>query len=118
MGSQESTSKGGNNFEGGLLPKFHIKSSIDQGSCDKEQIFEPGETRVFDKGGLSNDRQKGDYSSSKGHFPGILQSLVSCPQTRKEMVSSDRSECGKQIFTCTHLQDGNCRKYLRFASRR
>ena len=67
---------------------------------------------------LSNDRQKSDNSSSKGHFPGILQLVVSCPQTRKEMATSNRSECGKQIFACSNFQDGNCRKYSRFASTR
>ena len=118
MGSQESTSKGGDHFEGGLLSKFQTETSIDKDSCSKEQIFEPGETTVFDKGGLSNDRQKSDNSSSKGHFPRILQSLVSCPQTRKEMATSNRSECGKSIFAYSNFQDGNCRKYSRFASRR
>ena len=34
------------------------------------------------------------------------------------MVTSDRSECGKQIYACSYLQDGNCRKYSRFASTR
>ena len=34
------------------------------------------------------------------------------------MASIDRFKCGKQLFTCTHFQDGNCRKYSRFASRR
>ena len=118
MGSQESSSKGGDHFEGGLLSEFQKSTSIDKLSCNEEQIFEPGEARVFDKGCLSNDREKSDNSSSKGHFPGILQSFVSCTQTRKKMASSDRFECGKQLFTCTHFQDGNCRKYLRFASRR
>ena len=83
MGSQESSSKGSDHFEGGLLSEFQKSTSIDKLSCNKEQIFEPGEARVFDKGGLSNNRQKSDNSSSKGHFPRILQSLVSCPQTRK-----------------------------------
>ena len=118
MGGQESSSKCGDHFEGGLLSEFQKSTSIDKLSCNKEQIFEPGEARVFDKGCLSNDRQKGDNSSSKGHFPGILQSFVSCTQTRKKMASSDSFKCGKQLFTCTHFQDGNCRKYSRFASRR
>ena len=118
MGSQESSSKGSDHFEGGLLSEFQKSTSIDKLSCNKEQIFEPGEARVFDKGGLSNDRQKSDNSSSKGHFPRILQSLVSCPQTRKEMATSNRSECGKSIFAYSNFQDGNCRKYSRFASRR
>ena len=49
MGSQESTSKGGDHFEGGLLSKFQTETSIDKGSCNKEQIFEPGETTVLIK---------------------------------------------------------------------
>ena len=118
MGSQESSSKGSDHFEGGLLSEFQKSTSIDKLSCNKEQIFEPGEARVFDKGGLSNDRQKSDNSSSKGHFPRILQSLVSCPQTRKEMGTSNRSQCGKSIFAYSNFQDGNCRKYSRFASTR
>ena len=63
MGSQESSSKGSDHFEGGLLSEFQKSTSIDKLSCNKEQIFEPGEARVFDKGGLSNDRQKSDNSS-------------------------------------------------------
>ena len=118
MGSQEGTSKGSDHFEGGLLSKFQAKISIDKDSCNKEQIFEPGETAVFDKGGLSNDRQKSDNSSSKGHFPGILQSLVSCTKIRKKVASSNRFKCGKQLFTCTHFQNGNCREYSRFFARR
>ena len=116
MGSQESSSKGSDHFEGRLLSEFQKSTSIDKLSYNKEQIFEPGEARVFDKGGLSNDRQKSDNSSSKGHFPRILQSLVSCPQTRKEMATSNRSECGKSIFAYSNFQDGNCQKYSRFAS--
>ena len=103
MGSQESSSKGSDHFEGGLLSEFQKLTSIDKLSCNKEQIFEPGEARVFDKGGLSNDRQKSDNSSSKGHFPRILQSLVSCSQTRKEMATSNRSECGKSIFAYSNF---------------
>ena len=118
MGSQEGTSKGSDHFEGWLLSKFQAKTSIDKDSFNKEQIFEPRETAVFDKGGLSNDRQKSDNSSSKGHFPGILQSFVSCTKTRKKVASSNRFKCGKQLFTCTHFQNGNCRKYSRFAARR
>ena len=118
MGSQEGTSKGSDHFEGRLLSKFQTKTSIDKNSFNKEQIFEPGETTVFDKGCLSNDREKSDNSSSKGHFPGILQSLVSCTKTRKKVASSNRFKCGKQFFTCTHFQNGNCRKYSRFAARR
>ena len=118
MGSQEGTSKGSDHFEGRLLSKFQTKTSIDKNSFNKEQIFEPGETTVFDKGCLSNDREKSDNSSSKGHFPGILQSLVSCTKTRKKVASSNRFKCGKQFFTCTNFQNGNCRKYSRFAAKR
>ena len=118
MGDQKSSSKGCDHFEGGLLSEFQKSTSIDKGSCNKEQIFEPGEARVFDKGGLSNDRQKRDNSSSKGHIPGILQSFVSCSQARKEVATSNRFECGKQIFAYSNFQDGNCRKYSTFASAR
>ena len=34
------------------------------------------------------------------------------------MATSNRSECGKSIFAYSNFQDGNCRKYSRFASRR
>ena len=95
MGNQKSSSKGCDHYEGGLLSKFQKSISIDILSCNKDKISEPGETRIFDKGGLSNDQQKNDNSSSKGHFPGILQSVVCCPPTRKEMATSKRSECGK-----------------------
>ena len=95
MGNQECSSKG---CEGGLLSEFQKSTSINKLSCNKEQVFEPGETRFFDKGGLSNDRQKSDNSSSKGHFPGILQSVLSCPQTRKEMATNNRSECGNKYL--------------------
>ena len=115
MGDQKSSSKGCDHFEGGLLSEFQKSTSIDKGSCNKEQMFEPGETTVFDEGGLSNDRQKSDNSSSKGHIPGILQSFVSCPQAREEMATSNRFECGKQIFAYSNFQDGNCRKYSKFA---
>ena len=118
MGNEESSSKGGDHFEGGLLSEFQNSTSIDKLSCNKEQVFEQREARVFDTGSLSNDRQKSDNSSSKGHFPGILQSVVSYPKTRKEMATSHRSECGKHIFVYSNFQNGNCRKYLRFASTR
>ena len=84
MGDQKSSSKGCDHFEGGLLSEFHKSTSIDKGSCNKEQVFEPGEATVFDKGGLSNDRQKSDNSSSKGHIPGILQSLFLVPKPGKK----------------------------------
>ena len=118
MGSKECTSKGCDHFEVGLLSEFQVSTSIDKSPCNKEQIFGSGEKTVFDKGCLLNDRQKSDNSSSKGHIPGILQSVVSCSQTRKEMATSNRSECDKQIFVCTNFQNGNCRKYSRFASTR
>ena len=92
MESKECTSKGGDHFEGGLLSDFQSQTSIDKVSCNNEQVFEPGETTVFDKGGLSNDRQKSDNSSSKGHFPGILQPVVSCSQTRKETFEMETAE--------------------------
>ena len=104
MGSKECSSKGCDHFEGGLS-EFHISTFIDKLSCNKEQVFRLGETTVFDEGSLSNDRQKCDNSSSKGHIPGILQSVVSCPQTRKEMATSDRFECGKQIFACSDFHN-------------
>ena len=113
MGNKGS-SKGYDHFEGGLLSEFQISTSIDKLSCHKEQVFGPGETTVFV--GLSNDRQKSDNSSSKGHIPGILQSVGSCPQTRKEMATSDGFEYGKQIFACSKFQNENCRKYSRFVS--
>ena len=56
MGSKECTSKGGDHFEGGLLSESQSQTSFDKVSCNKEQVFEPGETTVFDKGGLSNDK--------------------------------------------------------------
>ena len=118
MGDQKSSSKGCDHFEGGLLSEFQKSTSIDKLSCNKEQVFELGEIGIFDKGGLSNDRQKSDNSCSKDHIPGILQSVVSCPQTRKEMATSNRFECGKQLFAYSYIQDGNCRKYSRFASTR
>ena len=58
MGSKECTSKDCNYFKEGLLSEFQISISIDKLSCNKEQVFRSGETTVFDKVGLSNDRQK------------------------------------------------------------
>ena len=103
-------------FKGGYCLNFKLKPPLTKVPVIKSRYLNRKKQRVFDKGSLSNDRQKSDNSSLKGHFPGILQSVVSCPQTRKEMATSNRSECGKQIFACSYLQDGNCRKYSRFAS--
>ena len=94
--TKKSSSKGCDHFKGGLLSEFQKSTSIDKLFCNKEQVFEPGERRIFDKGGLSNYRQKSDNSSSKGHFPGILQSPVSCPQTRKEISYKYRIFCNKR----------------------
>ena len=55
MRSKECSSKGSDHFEGGLLSEFQISTSFDKLSCNKEQVFGPGETTVFDKGSLSND---------------------------------------------------------------
>ena len=53
----------------------------------KEQVFEPGEAKVFDKGGLSNDRQKSNNSSSKDHFPGIF--TVGCFLSQNQERNGD-----------------------------
>ena len=39
MGSQESSSKGGDHFEGGLLSEFQKSTSIDKLSCNKDIII-------------------------------------------------------------------------------
>ena len=63
MKSKECTSKRCDYFEGGLLSKFQISTSIDKLSCNKEQVLGSGETTISDKGGLSDDRQKSENSS-------------------------------------------------------
>ena len=49
MGNQECSSKGCDHFEGGLLSEFQKSASIDKLSCNKKQVFQPGETRVLIK---------------------------------------------------------------------
>ena len=102
MGSKECTSKGGVYFEGGLLSEFQIQTSIDKVSCNKEQVFEPGETTVFDKGSLSNDRQKAITSIQKVISLGFYSRLFLVPKTGN-FSTSNRSECGKQIFACSNF---------------
>ena len=51
-------------------------------------------------------------------FSRILQSFVTCSKARKQMATSNRPQCCKYFFACSHLQNGNCRSHSGFSSSR
>ena len=102
----------------GYCVNFRVKPPLTKYPVIRSKYLNRDKQQFLIKAVYQMIRQKSDNSSSKGLFPGILQSVVSCPQTRKEMATSNRSECGKQLFAYSYFQDGNCRKYSRFASTR
>ena len=76
------------------------------------------------KASLSN-RLRGRYAPKRGyissqgmHNSRFLQQVVSCTKTREKMVSSDRPQCPEQVSACSHIQNGNCRDYPKFAHKR
>ena len=74
-------------------------------------------TPVKQKALLEAVQQKmGSGSSSKEELSRILQSFVSGSKTRKQMASSNRSQFGKYIFACSHLQNGIRGSHTGFSS--
>ena len=63
-------------------------------------------------------QKRGSGSGSKQELSRILQSFVSGTKTRKQLASSNRSQCGKYIFACSHLQNGNRGSHSGFFSDR
>ena len=49
---------------------------------------------------------------------GFFSRFVSGSKTRKQMAASYRSQCGKYVFACSHLQNGNRGSHSGFSSGR
>ena len=118
MGKFQGASEGSSCSETGLLSSIQRKTTSDPVSDHQKQLFGSSEAKSFAGGGSTNGSKKGSGSGSKQELSQILQSFVSGSKTRKQMATSNRSQCGKYILTCSHFQNGNCRSHSGFSSSR
>ena len=81
-------------------------------------VFISSKTKSFTGGSSTNGSEKGSGFGSKQELSRILQLFVSGSKTRKQMMSSNRSQCGKYILACSHLQNGNGGSHSGFSSDR
>ena len=118
MGKLQSASEGSSCFTTRLLSSIQIKTTSDPVSGNQKQLFISCKTNSFTGGGSTNGSEKGSGSGSKQELSWILQSFVSGSKIRKQMATSNRSQCGKYIFACSHLQNGNRGSHSSFSSGR
>ena len=118
VGKLQSASEGSSCFKARLLFSIQTKPTSDPVSSNQKQVFIPCKTNSFTGGGSTNGSEKGSGSGSKQELSRILQLFVSGSKTRKQMATSNRSQCGKYFFACSHLQNGNCGSHSGFSSGR
>ena len=92
-----------------LYPTFSIKASTLQVSHDNKWVPGRGQGyrsyRCYPGSG-----RKTCYSiSQKSALYRILQSPLSCPKTREQVATCDRSEPSEHVLGCSKVQDGNTR---------
>ena len=118
MGKLQGTSEGSSCFETRLLSSIQTETTSGPVSDNKKQLFGSSKTKSFAGVSSTNGSKEGSGSGSKQELSRILQSFVSGSKTRKQMATSNRSQCGKYLFACSYLQDGNCRSHSGFSSSR
>ena len=118
MGKFQSTSGSSSSFKTRLLSSIQGKTTSDPVSGNLKQLFGSSKTKSFAGGGSTNSSKKGSGSGSKQELSQILQSFVSDSKTKKQMATSNRPQCGKYFFACSHLQNGICRSHSGFSSDR
>ena len=118
VGKLQSTSQGSSCFKARLFSSIQTKTTSDPVSGNQKQLFNSSKTKSFAGGSSTNGSKKGSVSGSKQELSRILQSFVSGSKSRKQIASSNRSQCGKYIFACSHLQNGNRGSQSGFSSDR
>ena len=118
MGKFQGASESSSCFKTRLLSSIQRKTTSDPVSDYQKQLFSSSKAKSLAGSGSTNGSKKGSGSSSKQELSRILQSFVSGSKTRKQMATSNRSQCGKYILTCSHFQNGNCRSHSGFSSSR
>ena len=100
MGKLQTASEGSFCFKAKLLSSIQTKTTSNPVSGNQKQLFISCKTDSFTGGGSTNGSEKGSGSGSKQELSRILQSFVSGSKTRKQMATSNRSQCGKH---CMHV---------------
>ena len=118
MGKLQSSSESSSCFKARVLSSIQTKSSFGPVSDNQKLLCNSSKAKSFAGSGSTNGSKKGSGSGSKQELSRILQSFVSGSKTRKQMATSNRSQCGKYILTCSHIQNGNCRSHSGFSSSR
>ena len=118
VGKLQSASEGSSCFKTRLLSSIQRKTTTDPVSDYQKQLHISSKTKSFAGSGSTNGSKKGSGSGSKQELSRILQSFVSGSKTRKQMAASYRSHCGKYVFACSHLQNGNRGSHSGFSSGR
>ena len=116
MGKLQGTSEGSSCFKTRLLSSIQTKTTTDPVSGNQKQLYGSSKTESFTGSGSTNGSKKGSGSGSKQELSRILQSFVSGSKTRKQMAASYRSQCGKYVLACSHLQNGNRGSHSGFSS--
>ena len=98
MGKLQGTSEGSSCFETRLLSSIQTETTSDPVSDNQKQLFGSSKTKSFAGVGSANGSKEGSGSSSKQELSRILQSFVSGSKTRKQMATSNRSQCCKYIL--------------------
>ena len=118
MGKFQGASESSSCFKTRLLSSIQRKTTSDPVSDYQKQLFSSSKAKSLAGSGSTNGSKKGSGSGSKQELSRILQSFVSGSKTRKQMATSNRSQCGKYFLACSHFQNGNCRSHSGFSSSR
>ena len=118
MGKLQGTSEGSSCFKTRLLSSIQTKTTTGPVSGNQKQLHNSSKTESFAGSDSTNGSKKGSGSGSKQELSRILQSFVSGSKTRKQMAASYRSQCGKYVLACSHLQNGNRGSHSGFSSGR
>ena len=97
MGKLQSASEGSSCFKAGLLSSIQTKTTPDQLSGNQKQLLISSKAESFAGGSLRNGSKRAVVLVQNQNSQ-ILQPFVSGSKTRKQMASSNRSQCSKYIF--------------------
>ena len=101
MGKLQSASESSSCFKTRVLSSIQTKTTSDSVSGNQKQLFISCKTNSFTGGGSTNGSEKGSGSGSKQELSRILQSFVSGSKTRKQMATSNRSQCDTYLHVPT-----------------
>ena len=98
MGKSKCASEGSSCVEARLLSSIQTKTTSKSVSNNQKQFCISSKTESLTGGGSTNGSKEGGGFGSKQELSRLLQSFVSGSKARKQVPSSNRSQCDKYIL--------------------